>query len=185
MENICKLYFFISHYLRYRLTITNNDNSHTQRISTSMFTFMTKGRQLSNKINLKMYMYLNLMRLIILYELFVVIIWFSYLFRKGELQQNSNKSSFISVSFCCVNLPSKTKLLQIRPHNAFNCPTRTVNIQCFCATHTVIKLTARDILVKFSTYIGKLTKSMVRFFFCDTYPTFHVLISVLMIAYCT
>lgn len=97
-------------------------------------------------------MYLNTMRLITLCELFVVIIWFLYLFRKGELQQNSNKSSFISVSFCCVNLPSKTKLLQIRPHNAFNWPTRTVNIQCFCATHTLLKLTAHDILVKFSTY---------------------------------
>lgn len=147
-----------------------------------MFTFMTKGRQLSNNINLKMY--LNTMRLIILYELFVVISWFLYLFRKGELQQNSNKSSFISVSFCCVNLPSKTKLLQIRPHNAFNWPTRTVNIQCFCSTHTVCKLTARDILVKFSTYIGKSTRSMVRFFFWDAYSTFHVLISVLMIAFC-
>lgn len=55
MKNICKLYLFINHYLRYRLSITNNDNSHTHRISTSMFTFTTKGRQLSNKINLKMY----------------------------------------------------------------------------------------------------------------------------------
>lgn len=109
IENICKLYFFINHYLRYRLTITNNVNSNTHRISISMFTFMTKGRQLSNKINLKMYMYLNMMRLIILYELFVVIIWFLYSFREGELQQNSNKSSFISVSFCCINLLSKTK----------------------------------------------------------------------------
>lgn len=108
MKNRCKSYLFINHYLRYRLSITNNDNSHTHRISTSMFTFMTKGRQLSNKINLKMYMYLNTMRHIILYELFVVIIWFLYLFRKGELQQNSNKSSFISVSFCWFNLPSKT-----------------------------------------------------------------------------
>lgn len=96
LKNICKLYFFINHYLRYRLTITNNVNSNTHRISISMFTFMTKGRQLSNNINLKMY--LNTMRLIILYELFVVIIWFLYLFRKGELQQNSNKSSiYISV----------------------------------------------------------------------------------------